>query len=53
MNSVERRRIRQWLIDNGFERTQYTNDDGHGEYAEFWNRDADEVVLRWGPRGED
>ena len=52
MNSEQRKKLRNCLIDQGFKRVQYTNDDGHGQYAEFWERGMDEVTLRWGPRGE-
>ena len=51
MTSEERRHMREWLIAQGFKRVSYTQDDSYGIYDESWMRGADEVVLRWGPRG--
>jgi len=53
MNSEQRKKLRAWLIEHGFKRTHYTNDDGQGQYVEYWNRGEDDVVLHWGPRGEE
>lgn len=52
MNSEERKRLRNCLIDQGFTRTSYSNDYGDGAYTETWERGQDQVFLDWGPRGE-
>jgi hypothetical protein len=50
MDSEQRKKLRNCLTDQGFERTSYTNDYGDGAYVETWSNGTDTVVLSWATR---
>lgn len=57
MTTDERIKLRTALVDAGWTRVGYTQDNGTGMYEEYWEpylegvyKNGDSVTISWGPK---